>query len=91
MRVFGGDKALGMVKSLGLPEDEAIYNPFVSRALESAQKRIEGFHFDARKSVLEYDTVLNKQRETVYSKRRSILFATGGYYGCVGTRCIRYY
>jgi len=77
MRVFGGDKALGMVKSLGLPEDEAIYNPFVSRALESAQKRIEGFHFDARKSVLEYDTVLNKQRETVYAKRKSILFARG--------------
>ena len=74
MRVFGSDKIKRMMEAFGLPEDEAIENKIVSRAIESAQGKIEGFHFDARKHVLEYDDVLNKQRDAIYRMRREILF-----------------
>jgi preprotein translocase subunit SecA len=57
----------------GIPEDEAIQNSMVSRALESAQTKIEGFNFDSRKQVLEYDNVLDKQRRAIYERRRKIL------------------
>jgi preprotein translocase subunit SecA len=74
MRVFGSDKIKRMMEAFGLPEDQPIENKIVSRAIESAQGKIEGFHFDARKHVLEYDDVLNRQRDAVYRMRREILF-----------------
>jgi len=58
--------------SLGLPEDQPIQNMIISRTIESAQSKIEGFNFDIRKHVLEYDDVMNKQREVVYKKRKEI-------------------
>jgi len=75
MRVFGSDKIKRMMEAFGLPEDEAIENKIVSRAIESAQGKIEGFHFDARKQILEYDDVLNRQRDAIYRMRKELLFA----------------
>ncbi|MDD5032977.1 MAG: preprotein translocase subunit SecA [Candidatus Pacebacteria bacterium] len=75
MRVFGSEKMKGLMQRLGLPEDEAIENRMVSRAIESAQSKIEGANFDARKYLLEYDDVLNKQRTKIYSLRKKILFS----------------
>jgi preprotein translocase subunit SecA len=74
MRVFGSDKIKSMMGKFGLPEDEAIENRFISKALESAQAKIEGFNFDTRKHLLEYDDVLNKQRQSIYRRRRAVLF-----------------
>lgn len=79
MRVFGSDRIKGMMARLGLPEDQPITNGFVSRALESAQKKIEGFHFDARKHTLEYDTVLSYQRGIVYDRRRAMVEGDRGH------------
>ena len=62
-----------MMGRFGIPEDEPIENSMVTRALESAQTKIEGFNFDARKHVLEYDNVLDKQRRAIYDKRRRVL------------------
>jgi preprotein translocase subunit SecA len=76
MRRFGGDKMKSMMTSLGLPEDEPIQNALISKTIESAQSKIEGFNFDIRKHVLEYDDVMNKQREVVYRKRKSVLALT---------------
>ncbi len=73
MRRFGGDKLKNIMERLGLPEDQPIQNSLISRSIESAQTKIEGFNFDIRKHVLEYDDVMNKQREVVYKKRREIL------------------
>lgn len=73
MRVFASDRIKGMMGRFGIPEDEPIENSFVSRALENAQGKIEGFHFDARKHLLEYDDVTSHQRNTVYERRRKIL------------------
>ncbi|HEX9722641.1 MAG TPA: SEC-C metal-binding domain-containing protein, partial [Candidatus Paceibacterota bacterium] len=73
MRIFGGDKIKGLMEKLRIPEDEPIENRMVSGALESAQSKIEGFHFDARKHVLQYDNVLNRHRDAIYRKRREIL------------------
>ncbi|MCC7436586.1 preprotein translocase subunit SecA [Candidatus Nomurabacteria bacterium] len=73
MRVFGSDRIKNMMKRLGVPADQPITHRLVSNALESAQKKIEGFHFDARKSTLEYDTVLSYQRGVVYSRRRDMV------------------
>jgi len=73
MRVFGGEGMKNMMGKLGLPEDYPIENRIVSRSLESAQAKIEGFHFDSRKHTLEYDNVLNHQRNTVYGRRRKML------------------
>ncbi|MFT7557342.1 MAG: preprotein translocase subunit SecA [Planctomycetota bacterium] len=74
MRVFGADRVKGMIGALGIPEDEAIVNKFVTKQLEKAQARIEGHHFDARKSTLEYDDILSHHRNLMYSRRRKILF-----------------
>ncbi len=79
MRVFGSERIKTMMARLGLPEDEAIQNSIVSRALESAQKKIEGFHFDARKHTLEYDTILSYQREQIYSRRRAMVEGDRGH------------
>ncbi len=74
MRVFGSDNIKNMMGRFGIPEDEPINSKMVSRALEGAQEKIEGYHFDARKHTLQYDDVLNHQRKSIYEKRRKILF-----------------
>ena len=73
MRIFGGDKIKSMMEMLKVPEDQPIGNKLVSKAIESAQGKIEGHNFDIRNHVLEYDDVMNKQRETIYKKRKEIL------------------
>jgi len=73
MRVFASDVVKNMMGKLGIPEDEAIQNKLISRSLETAQEKIEGFHFDARKHVLSYDDVMTQQRAYVYGKRREVL------------------
>ncbi len=73
MRVFASDVVKNMMGKLGIPEDEAIQNKMISRSLETAQEKIEGFHFDSRKHVLSYDDVMSKQRAYVYGMRRGIL------------------
>lgn len=75
MRIFGPDRIKGIMTKLGVPEDEPIQNKMISRGLESAQEKIEGFHFDSRKHTLEYDSVMNHQRETVYARRRKMVEA----------------
>ncbi|MFA6608468.1 MAG: preprotein translocase subunit SecA [Candidatus Paceibacterota bacterium] len=74
MRVFGSSNIKNMMGRFGIPEDEPVASKLVSRALESAQEKIEGFHFDTRKHTLQYDDVLNHQRTSIYEKRRKILF-----------------
>ena len=73
MRVFASDMIKNMMGRFGIPEDEPIANKMVTRALESAQTKIEGFNFDARKHVLEFDNVLDRQRRAVYAHRRAVL------------------
>lgn len=73
MRRFGGDKLINVMNTLGLPEDQPIQNKIISRTIENAQSKIEGFNFDIRKHVLDYDDVMNKQREVIYKKRKDIL------------------
>ncbi len=73
MRIFGGEKIKGLMERLNVPEDQPIENRLISKAIEAAQAKVEGFHFDARKHVLEYDDVMNRQREAIYKKRREIL------------------
>lgn len=73
MRVFGSDRIKSMMGKFGIPEDEPIRSGMVTKSLETAQERIEGFHFDARKHTLQYDDVLNQQRKSVYEKRYRIL------------------
>jgi preprotein translocase subunit SecA len=73
MRIFGGDRIKSIVNKLGLPEDQPIENKIISSAIESAQSKIEGFNFDLRKHILEYDDVMNRHREAIYKKRREIL------------------
>ncbi len=72
---FGGDSLKNIMERLGVGEDDVIENRFVSNAIQQAQTRIEGYNFDARKYILEYDDVMNKQRETIYGLRRQILFS----------------
>ena len=73
MRVFGSSNIKQMMGRFGIPEDEPVTSKLVSRALESAQEKIEGFHFDTRKHTLQYDDVLNHQRTSIYGRRRKIL------------------
>ena len=75
MRVFGSDRIKAMMGRFGIPEDQPIENSLINKSLESAQKKIEGFHFDARKYTLEYDNVLSHQRGIVYARRRTMLLA----------------
>jgi preprotein translocase subunit SecA len=75
MRIFATDRVKGMLEKLGLPDDVPIENGMVSKAIESAQSKVEGHHFDIRKHLLDYDDVLNKHREAVYRRRDAILFA----------------
>ncbi|WP_424766665.1 preprotein translocase subunit SecA [Paenibacillus sp. sgz302251] len=73
MRRFGSENIMGMMDRLGLDEDQPIESRMISRAIESAQKRVEGNNFDIRKVVLQYDDVMNQQREVIYKQRRDIL------------------
>lgn len=73
LRIFGGDKIKSLMGFLKVPEDQPIENKMISGTIESAQQKIEGFNFDARKHLLEYDDVLNKHREVVYKKRKEFL------------------
>lgn len=73
MRVFAADTIKNLMGRFGIPEDEPIQNSMVTRSLESAQTKIEGFNFDSRKHVLEYDNVMDRQRRAVYDKRRKVL------------------
>lgn len=73
MRVFASETMKKMMGRIGIPEDEPIKNRMITKSLENAQKKIEGFNFDARKHILEFDDVLNKQRTSIYETRRKIL------------------
>lgn len=76
MRVFGGDRIGSLMNTLNVPEDTPIENKMISRTLETAQKRVEGHNFDIRKHLVEYDDVMNSQREIIYKKRRRFLEST---------------
>ncbi|MCC6335891.1 MAG: preprotein translocase subunit SecA [Myxococcales bacterium] len=78
MRIFGGDRITSLMETMGMKEDEVIEHRFLSRAIENAQKRVEGHNFDMRKTLLEYDDVMNQQRRTIYSLRRQVLAAGAG-------------
>ncbi|MFO0704318.1 MAG: preprotein translocase subunit SecA [Patescibacteria group bacterium] len=73
MRIFGGDQITKVMNFLNFPEDQPLSHGMVSKAIEGAQQKVEGHNFDIRKHLVEYDDVLNKQREIVYSLRRSFL------------------
>jgi len=73
MRIFGGEQISRLMDTLKIPEDQPIEHRMVSKAIEQAQIRVEGFNFDLRKRVVEYDDVMNKQREIIYGKRKQIL------------------
>jgi len=73
MRLFGGDQVAKIMTAFKLPEDQPIEHAMVSRAIEQAQVKVEGFNFDMRKRVVDYDDVMNKQREIIYGKRQQIL------------------
>ena len=73
MRLFGGDRIMPMVERLGLKDDEPLQAGMLTKQIEAAQKRIEGRNFEIRKHVLEYDNVMNRQREIIYGQRRRVL------------------
>jgi preprotein translocase subunit SecA len=79
MKIFGGDTIKRLVTALGITDDEPIQNRTISKQLENAQEKVEGFHFDSRKSTLDYDNVLSYQRDTVYERRQKILFGDEAY------------
>ncbi len=73
MRIFGSDRISGLMQKLGMQEGEEIQHPLVSKALETAQKRVESRNFEVRKHLLEYDDVMNRQREIIYGERDRVL------------------
>jgi preprotein translocase subunit SecA len=73
MRLFGGEKMQRMMEFMKVPEDMPIENKMISHSIESAQRKVEAHHFDIRKHLVEYDDVMNKQREIIYARRRQIL------------------
>ena len=75
MRIFGSDRMGGMLQKLGLREGEAIVHPWINKALEKAQKKVEARNFDTRKNVLKYDDVMNDQRKEVYAQRKEFMRA----------------
>ncbi len=75
MRIFGSDRMGGMLQRLGLKEGEAIVHPWINKALEKAQKKVEARNFDTRKNVLKYDDVMNSQRKEVYAQRKEFMKA----------------
>src|SRR5690625_6980214 len=78
MRRFGSDNLKGMMVRLGMENDQPIESKMVSRAVESAQKRVEGNNFDSRKTVLSYDDVLREQREIIYKQRFEVIDSEDG-------------
>jgi preprotein translocase subunit SecA len=76
MRIFGSDRMDGMLQKLGLKEGESIVHPWINKALERAQKKVEGRNFDVRKNLLKYDDVLNDQRKVVFEQRLELMDAT---------------
>ncbi len=74
MRLFGGDRMQAIASRMGLKHDDAIEAGVLSKSIENAQKKVEGRNFNARKYVLQYDNVMNKQREIIYEQRRKVLF-----------------
>lgn len=77
MRIFGGERIGALMATLNLPDDVPIENKVITRSLETAQKRVEGHNFDIRKHLVEYDDVMNSQREVIYAKRRKYLRGEG--------------
>ncbi|OQA36015.1 MAG: preprotein translocase subunit SecA [Parcubacteria group bacterium ADurb.Bin326] len=77
MRIFGAERMKKMMTTLGVPDDMPIENGMVSKSVETAQKKVETHNFDIRKHLVEYDDVMNKQRETIYRKRRQLLEGEG--------------
>jgi preprotein translocase subunit SecA len=75
MRIFGSDRMGGMLQKLGLQEGEAIVHPWINKALEKAQKKVEARNFDTRKNLLKYDDVMNHQRREVYAQRKAFMTA----------------
>ena len=75
MRIFGSERMDGMLKKLGLEEGEAIIHPWINKALEKAQQKVEARNFDIRKQLLKYDDVMNDQRKVIYEQRREIMNA----------------
>ena len=73
MRIFGGDSIDGMLKKLGLKENESIDHPWINKAMERAQKKVEGRNFDVRKTLIKFDDVMNDQRRVIFSQRLKIL------------------
>ncbi len=73
LRIFGGERISNLMDKLNIEEDEPIEHVFISKAIGNAQKKVEGYHFDIRKHVLEYDDVMEKQRSIIYGRRRDIL------------------
>ncbi len=73
MRIFAGDRVKNLMDRMGLPDDEPIEHPWVTRSIENAQKKVEERNFDIRKNLLEYDDVMNAQRKTVYTLRQQLL------------------
>lgn len=73
MRIFGGDRIASIMERLKVDDDTPIENRIISKSLEGAQKKVEGFHFDQRKNVVQYDDVMNRHRKAVYAMRREIL------------------
>ncbi|MEB3203625.1 MAG: preprotein translocase subunit SecA [Candidatus Sericytochromatia bacterium] len=73
MRLFNGDKVAAIFDRLNVPDDEAIEHPMVTRSIEGAQRKVEVYHFNIRKQVLEYDDVMNQQRGIIYAERRKVL------------------
>ena len=73
LRIFGSDRISGIMDKLGMEEDEPVEHGIISKAIENAQRKVEGHNFEIRKHLLEYDDVMNKQREVIYRQRREIL------------------
>jgi preprotein translocase subunit SecA len=76
LRIFGADRLKGLMGRIGMEDNEPIEHRWISRAIENAQKKVEAHNFDIRKHLLEYDDVMNKQREVVYHRRRELLSGT---------------
>ena len=73
MRIFGSERVSGLMEKLGMEDGEAIEHPWVTRAIENAQKKVEGRNFDIRKQLLEYDNVANEQRKVIYDERKALM------------------
>lgn len=73
MRIFGGERIAGIMERMSVDDDTPIENRLISKSLEGAQKKVEGFHFDQRKNVVQYDDVMNRHRKAIYSIRREVL------------------